>query len=170
MDNNQSNWQTVGLGIIFLGILCWLGAWVTVNIFGHIAHAPWQFISILVAFLGAIITFASNYTSQIRNEQRDNKVRIYQEITTFLSKVFYSLATDRPHTRQDIKEFAITITPSILMWGSDGVVNSFLQFLESDEPLEDFEKMMLEIRKDLGHNNKLSENLIIRIFNCNLPD
>jgi len=54
------------------------------------------------------------------------------------------------------------------MWASDGVVKSFLDFLESDEPLVMFEKMMLEIRKDLGHNNNLPDRPILRIFNYHL--
>jgi len=98
MDNNSSNWQSVGLAFILLGTI----AWGFIAIFGQIAHAPWQFLSILTAAIGAIITFASTYLSQIINEQRENKVRIYEEITTFLSQVFYSLMSEDPRSRKDI--------------------------------------------------------------------
>ncbi|BAY14197.1 hypothetical protein [Calothrix sp. NIES-2098] len=71
MKNNTN----IGLGIItitILGLIAW-------GLFHEIGQAPWQFITILIALLGALITFAGNLQIQIRNEQKPNKVEIYDE-------------------------------------------------------------------------------------------
>ena len=159
MDNNSSSWQSIGIGLIFIGLI----GWFSIALFEQIIHAPWQFLSIFVALLGTLITVGANYTSQIRNEHKEKKIEVYEEISECLGQMLYCKIANFQEPEEDILTFTARITPKLVMWGSDGVLKSFRTFLESTEPFLDFEKMMLEIRKDLGHNNS-TEGQVIGIF------
>jgi hypothetical protein len=159
MNNNSASWQSISLGFIFIGLL----VWGCIALFEQIIHAPWQFLSILIGLLGALITVTANYTTQIRNEQKDKKIEVYAEISECLGQMLYCKISNFQKPQEDLLTFTVRITPKLIMWGSDGVIKSFRTFLESSEPFLDFEKMMLEIRKDLGHSNS-SEGQVIGIF------
>jgi len=76
---SNANWQSAGLGLIviaILGLIIWA-------LFYEIGKAPWQFITILIALLGTLITIAGNLQIQIRNEQKPKKVEIYDKIIKF---------------------------------------------------------------------------------------
>lgn len=72
---SDTNWQSAGLGLIviaILGLIIW-------GLFYEIGQAPWQFITILIALLGTLITFSGNFLIQIRNEQKPKKIEIYDK-------------------------------------------------------------------------------------------
>jgi hypothetical protein len=159
MENNSSSWQSIGIGFIFIGLIGWL----CITLFEQIIHAPWQFLSILIALLGTLITVGANYTSQIRNEHKDKKIEVYEEMSECLGQILYRKIANFQEPEEDLLTFTARITPRLVMWGSDGVLTSFRTFIESSDPFTDFDKMMLEIRKDLGHNNS-TEGQVIGIF------
>jgi hypothetical protein len=159
MNNNSAGWQSIGLGFIFIGLI----AWGCIALFEQIIHAPWQFLSIFIALMGTLITVVANYTTQIRNEHKDKKIEVYAEISEYLGQMLYCKIADFKQPQEDLLTFTVRITPKLIMWGSDGVLKSFKTFVESNDPFIDFERMMLEIRKDLGHNNS-SEGQVIGIF------
>ena len=159
MDNNSNSWQSIGIGFILIGLI----GWFCITLFEQIIHAPWQFLSILSALLGTLITVVANYTAQIRNENKEKKIEVYEEISECLGQILYCKIADFQEPQEDLLTFTVRITPKLVMWGSDGVLKSFRTFLESTEPFLDFERMMLEIRKDLGHNNS-TEGQVIGIF------
>ncbi|MDP8935283.1 MAG: hypothetical protein M3N42_14370, partial [Cyanobacteriota bacterium] len=63
-------------GIAIFGVL--IGA-----LFYEIGQAPWPFITIVIALLGALITVAGNFSIQIRNEQKPKKIEIYDKVINF---------------------------------------------------------------------------------------
>lgn len=97
----NTDWQSIGIGIVAITIFG-LVAWA---LFHEIGRAPWQFITILIALLGALITFAGNLQIQIRNEQKPNKTAIYNKLIKFFfntimaSKLGHESRTDEELTR-----------------------------------------------------------------------
>ena len=67
---SDTNWQSAGFGLLIIAII----GWIILGLFHEINQAPWQFITVLIGLLGALIAFASNLHIQIRNEQKPKKV------------------------------------------------------------------------------------------------
>jgi hypothetical protein len=167
----MKNDTNIGLGIItiaILGLIIW-------TLLHEISQAPWQFITILVALLGALITFAGNLQIQIRNEQKPKKIEIYDKvIKLFFDSLFASKLGQKPKTKEElVKEFAV-MTPDLILWASDDVLNVYINFRKiANDNIQDsskdsillFGQMLLAMRKDLGHqNNKMSEKQILLTF------
>ncbi len=72
-----------------------------------------------------------------------------------------------------IKGFA-DMTPDLVLWASDDVLNLYIEFrkiltndprMNLNDSIKLCEKMLLEIRKDLGHqNNNINELSILGTF------
>ncbi len=96
MESN-TNWQNAGLGLIGIAIF----AAIICALFYQIGQAPWQFITILIASLGALITVAGNFNIQIRNEQKPKKVEIYEKvINLFFDSIFAQKLGQEPKTEE----------------------------------------------------------------------
>lgn len=166
---NNTNLQSVGLGIVgivFIITIIWV-------VFHELTQAPWQFITILVALIGALITVVGNYQLQIRNEQKDKKVETYKKLIEFFFKFFFATKLgNEPVTEREMFEFFYNITPDLLFWASDDVLTLYIKFREVgnnqdsvDNPIILFSKMLIAIRKDLGHqNSKINERSILSTF------
>ena len=98
MDNNSTSWQSIGIGFIFIGLI----GWFSIALFDQIIHAPWQFLSIFVALLGTLITVGANYTSQIRNEHKEKKIEVYEEISECLGQILYYKIANFQEPEEDI--------------------------------------------------------------------
>lgn len=159
MESN-TNWQSAGFGIIAIAILGSI-TWV---LFHEIGQAPWQFITILVALLGALITFASNLQIQIRNEQKPKKTEIYEKVINFFFDSILATKLERQSkTEKELVQGFADMTPDLILWASDDVLNLYIEFRQlSTSNLNDssrnpsllFGQMLLAMRKDLGHQNK----------------
>jgi CDP-diglyceride synthetase len=82
---SNTNWQNAGLGLIgiaIFGVLIWA-------LFYQIGQAPWPFVTIVIALLGALITVAGNFSIQIRNEQKPKKIEIYDKVINFFLIVYF---------------------------------------------------------------------------------
>lgn len=171
----MKNDTNIGLGIITLAILG-LFIW---GLFHEIGQAPWQFITILIALLstllGTLITFASNLQIQIRNEQKPKKIEVYDKVIKFFfDSILASKLGREPKTEQELVQGFSDMTPDLILWASDDVLNLYIKFRQlannnmqdsSSNPILLFGQMLLAMRKDLGHqNNKLNELLILGTF------
>ena len=122
MDKKTNDWQNIGLGLIAIGLIGWL----TITLFSTLEKAPWQALAVILTFIGSALTIRSNIQLKIREEQREYKVKIYEDITHFFFKnIFASKLGEQPKTDSEIIEFLVEITPRLIMWGSDDVVKSF---------------------------------------------
>lgn len=161
----------IGLGIITLAIL---GA-IIWALFYEIGQAPWQFITILIALLGTLITFSGNLLIQIRNEQKPKKIEIYDKIIKFFfDSIFSSKLGQQPKTEEELIQGFADMTPDLILWASDDVLNVYTQLrqiinnnmqdsLNNTIPL--FGQLLLAMRKDLGHQNKqINEVVILNTF------
>ncbi|MGK7940783.1 MAG: hypothetical protein AB4062_11670 [Crocosphaera sp.] len=110
--NSEANWQSLSLGfiiILIIGLILWA-------LFYEIGKAPWQFITILVALLGTLITVTNNLQIQIRNEQKPKKVEIYDKVMKlFFDSILASKLGQEPKSETElIKEFT-NITPDLIL-------------------------------------------------------
>jgi len=180
MENKVTNWKNAGIGLLGLGVMGWL----TITLFSTLEQAPWQALTVILAVFGSALTIASNFQSQIRSEQREHKREIYEKITHFFFENLFALKLGQePKTEAEITQFLIQVTPKLVMWGSDQVVKSFREFRDagarhnSDSQVSVivlmliYEQMLLNIRKDLGHQNQaLVKGSILGIFINNIDE
>jgi hypothetical protein len=168
---SDTNWQSAGLGLIviaILGLIIW-------GLFYEIGQAPWQFITILIALLGTLITFSGNFLIQIRNEQKPKKIEIYDKIIKFFfDSILASKLGQKPKTEEELIQGFADMTPDLILWASDDVLNLYIKFRQitnnnmqdsSSNPILLFGQMLLAMRKDLGHqNNQINEVSILGTF------
>jgi hypothetical protein len=168
---SDTNWQSAGLGLIVIAIIG-LIAWA---LFYEIGQAPWQFITILIALLGTLITFSGNFLIQIRNEQKPKKIEIYDKIIKFFfDSILASKLGQKPKTEEELIQGFADMTPDLILWASDDVLNLYIKFRQitnnnmqdsSSNPILLFGQMLLAMRKDLGHqNNQINEVSILGTF------
>lgn len=167
----DTNRQNVGLGLIaitILGLIFWA-------LFHEISQAPWQFITILIALLGTLITVSGNLQIQIRNEQKPKKIEIYEKvIKLFFESILASKLAREPKTQEELVQALADMTPDLILWASDDVLSLFINFRQASsnnvqEPEANlgyiFGQMLLAMRKDLGHqNNQIDEVFILGTF------
>ncbi|MEG4294135.1 hypothetical protein Q5692_35525 [Microcoleus sp. C2C3] len=168
MESN-TNWQNAGLGLIgvaILGAIIWA-------LFYEIGQAPWQFITIIIASLGALITVAGNFNIQVRNEQKPKKIEIYDKvINLFFDSIFAQKLGQEPKSEEELIKSIHDMTPDLILWASDDVLNLYIKFRQmankqdsSTTPILLFGQMLLAMRKDLGHqNNQINEESILGTF------
>ena len=169
----DTNWQSIGIGIVAIAIVG-LVAWA---LFHEISKAPWQFITILIALFGTLITFAGNLQIQIRNEQKPKKTEIYdQVINFFFDSILASKLGRHPKSEGELVQGFADMTPDLILWASDDVLNLYIEFrqMANDNLLKSssknnlillFGQLLLAMRKDLGHrNNKIDEISILGTF------
>ncbi|MBD2246787.1 hypothetical protein [Nostoc sp. FACHB-888] len=170
----KTNWQNTGLGLVGIALIGWL----LITLFSTLEQAPWQALTVVLAVFGSALSVGSNFQNQIRNEQREYKVKIYEDITHFFFEIIFATKLGKiQKTEEEVTAFLVDITPKLVMWGSDDVVKSFKEFRSSAsktgsdsytssiETMLFFERMLLDIRKDLGHSNRnLKTCSILGIF------
>lgn len=164
---SNTNWQSVGIGIVAITILG-LMAW---GLFHEISQAPWQFITVLIALLGALITFAGNLQIQIRNEQKPKKTEMYDKVINFfLDSILADKLGQQPKNEAELVQGFAEMTPDLILWASDDVLNLYIKFRQMansnvqdslNSPLLLFGQLLLAMRKDLGHQNKQIDEVSI---------
>lgn len=180
MKNDTANWQNLGIAMVVLAILI---ALVVLLLFG-ISKAPWQAITILIGTAGVLITVAGNLNIKIREEQRERKVELYDKVMKlFFSSFFAKLFKLEPKNEEDLAKEIAEITPDLILWASDEVLLTYINLKHFSikeansnpaKSLNIFGKLLLAMRKDLGHqNSNLTERKILGTFVIdpeNLPE
>lgn len=160
----EINLRNFGLGLLAIGFI----AFVVLGLIYEIGQAPWQFITILIGFVGAIIAFASNWQIQIRNEQKPKKIAIYDKIIKFFfDSLFAEKINQKPKTEEELVKGFVEMTPDIILWASDDVLKNYIKFRQNAEGSDIFlfGEMLLAMRKDLGHQNQnLTKQEILGTF------
>lgn len=174
MENKVNNLQSAGIGLLALGVIGWL----VIAFFSTLEQAPWQALTVILAVFGSALTIASNFQTQIRSEQREHKLEIYEKITHFFFENLFAVRLGQePKTEEEVTQFLVEVTPKLVMWGSDQVLKSFREFRKAGDGQNSnsqaaglelmliYEQMLLHIRKDLGHQNQaLTKGSILGIF------
>lgn len=132
--------------------------------------------TIFVSVVSVLISKRLEQKALIRNQQRDKKIPIYEELITFLFKIWRNAidGTAQP-TEKEMVDFMIGFTQKLLIWGSDEVVASFCKFRKSGQDPKTImfaiEDIWLAVRRDLGHDNKgISRGMLLGLIVTDIDD
>jgi hypothetical protein len=153
------------LGLVTLAVLGW-GLWEAINWYLSIIKSLDKQVAaaiiaasttILVSVLSLILAKYFENKRLIEKDIRDKKIIVYEKLMTY----FFQLTGAKDKSKvQSIDDFYIEFAPSFITWGSDEVIKLWSDFRKvassSDTlaTLATFEKLLLFIRKDIGHKNK----------------
>lgn len=120
-------------------------------------------VTIFISVISVLISKHSEQETTIRNEHRQKKIPIYEELIEFVFKIMKAVREKKPVDDSEVIEFMTKFIQKLLIWGADEVVSSFYEFMQASRNSERgdsitiilaLEDVLLKIRKDLGHDNK----------------
>ncbi len=131
--------------------------------------------TIIVSVISVLVAKRLEYKSILMKEHREKKVPFYDELIRFiLGLVFAEKRSITPLSEQEIINKLTFFTEDLIIWGSDDVLNTWIEFRKvlianTEQPstniVFEVEKLLLAIRKDLGHSNKnLSKGKLLSAF------
>lgn len=165
----------MGLGLYWLIRTAFrvLSSWDSDIAVAIIAAAATVLVSVISVVLGKIY----EARTAIQKELRERKTPVYEEFITFIFRVFLGEKTGTAPTEQEMAEFLSNYNQKMMVWGSDSVLREWSawrrcleQHTTDPEPnfvagLVQYEKLILAIRKDLGHKNEgIGKFDILRLF------
>jgi len=171
------------LATIVLGLLGW-GTWEAASLYISILKTLDKQVAaaIIAASTTIIVSVASLIIAKyfenkrlIEKDIRDKKVVVYEK----LMKYFFQMTGAKDQSKvQPLDEFYIEFAPSFITWGSDEVIKLWSDFRrvaagsDSHATLATFEKLLLIIRKDVGHKNKGidQDKILLSTFINNLEE
>jgi len=137
-------------------------------------------VTVIVSVITLIITKYLETKATITQQLRERKVPVYEEfISTMFGMLFAEKVGQERMTEPEIIKFFVSWTERLVIWGSDDVVKEFRAFrmhfvnVDADAPpsrhafegMFRFEKVMLAVRRDLGHSNvNLGRGSILGLF------
>ncbi len=139
--------------------------------------------TILVSVISVFVSKHLERRAETLTHLRDKKTPTYEKIINFIFSVTFAekLEKEKPKEKEII-EFMAEITPELIVWGSDEMLDAFHKFKTGSIKLSEeknqspyailimVEEFLLAIRKDLGHKNKsLSRGKILGLFINDLP-
>ncbi len=121
---------------------------------------------------------------EIEQQHREAKIPAYTDFIEFLFKLFNTQKTNTVMSPEEVLKAMQDFTRKILIWGSDSVIKDYATFSERSTDIEErkkkgetisqaehvktmllFEKLLYDIRADLGHVNKgLGECDLLALF------
>ena len=112
-----------------------------------------------------ILSKQYEHKRDIRKEHNSKKVPVYEELISFMFKVFFAQkAGEKPPSEQEIIKFFAESTPKLVVWGDESVIKSFCLLRDKSVNIDSgksapvtmflFENLLLAMRKDLGHKDK----------------
>lgn len=126
--------------------------------------------TVFVSLATVLISKRLEQNALIKNQQREKKIPIYEELLQFLFRVARASKDGKNMpTEDEITDFMFRFTQTLIIWGSDDVVLAFVKFRDpSRQPsniLFAVEDIWSAIRKDLGHSNKgISKGMLLRLI------
>lgn len=131
--------------------------------------------TLLVSVFSVLWSKRVDRIREIEQEQRKQKIPVYEE---FLSLIFRMLFAEKlgegPVTEQDMMKSMSLFGQKIMVWGSDDVLKEYASWrrvataiAEGNPAFHLFavERLLLAIRKDVGHKNKnLKQGDLLSIF------
>lgn len=142
-------------------------------------------INLIVAIIGGTITVSSFFITrylerkkEIEFEIRNKKIPIYEEFFNFYFKVVLGDKNGKPISHNETVEFFKDFHKKVIVWFPDDILNSYLiwksklqEYSENNDELKlkelilIQEKLMKEIRQDIGHaNSKLKKGDLSSLY------
>ena len=184
MTTQRSTIWTSLLGLICFVVLVWgliaLGRYFVSTFVGlnpNVAAAiVAAFATVLVSVLTVVGGKRLEAVALITKEHREKKIPVYEDFINFWFKyLFTKKAGEDPPSDEQVIRFLSNYTQKIMVWGSDEVIAAWVKFryssmnaAHSSNPhpiLDHYEKLILAIRRDLGHKNAgIGQGDILRLF------
>ena len=138
-----------------------------------IAAAATALVSVITIIIGKIY----EARTAVQEELRKRKTPVYEEFITFIFRVLLGEKTGTAPTEDEMAKFLSEYNQKMMVWASDSVLKEWAAWRKSLENhdgssennfvpgLLQYEKLILAIRKDLGHKNEGIEKFdILRLF------
>jgi hypothetical protein len=116
--------------------------------------------TILVSVGSLILSNRYQVRQQIQQAQRERKSQVYEEMLEY----WFWVMRERGETSEDERKqrdeaYHSTVPQKLITWASEPVLKGYASTLGpyeegEDTSIFDFEKLILTIRRDLGHTNK----------------
>lgn len=186
MNSKLSNSITVVLGFIVIIVIGYFVYKMTALIISKIDNLD---ANILVAILAAASTIIGFYITRylerkkiIEQQIREQKLPIYGEFIDFMFKIFENTkANSKEHiSTEEMNKFFWNLNKKSILWLSDNTLKSYVTWKnsisninESNENKElagtklllDFENLLLDFRKDIGHKNEnIDQGDLLKMF------
>lgn len=162
------------LAVFSLIILGSLGVWkVGVTLSPQITAAIIAGVAtVLVSVFSILWSKRSERLREIEQEQRKQKLPIYEEFVAFVLKLILAEKLgNKPVPEKEMIKFMSTFAQKLIVWGADEVLSEYVAFRHMAATGSGLqiafavEKLLLAIRKDIGHKNaKLQSGDILRVF------
>lgn len=127
--------------------------------------------TILVSVGSLILSNRSQARQQAQQAQHDRKAEAYEELLTYWFWVMRERRQASENKRkQTDAQYRATVPQKLITWGSEDVIKEFTAQVGPSGVTEEtsilgFEKLLLAVRKDLGHSNKgLEQGDLLRPF------
>ncbi len=178
----MKNTFSVVLGMVLLVALCWGVYYLLTLGFSAIAGFDKSVAAAIVLACGTVIVSvitvvagrALEQRALIEKEHRERKIPIYIELLSFLFRFLMGEKTGETPTEKDVFDFVAHFNRDFMVWGADNVLKAWVEFRKNAivGPSENtvgsmllLEKLIREIRLDLGHKNKnLLDGDILSLF------
>ncbi len=122
----------------------------------------------LASVFSLVATRTLERSNQIVKEHREHKIPIYEDLIRFMARVQFANKLGNAPSQQEAVSFYSEFQQKLMVWGDDQVVKQFAILHEawvkaiqergtvsgSDAPMKEYEKLVMMIRKDLGHHNR----------------
>ena len=174
--------------LIVLVVAGWL-AWLAASfVWGGLTSLEPAILSPLLlasgTVIGVVVTVVGGQALQRRaateEAHRPHKIEIYQRYMKEWGEVLQLGRAKEKRSPSavvgpDVIDYLAQFTREVILWGSDGVLREYSQFMQAARGVEgmahgqeavfSFEKSLLEMRKDLGHTNRgIKQGDILRLF------
>jgi hypothetical protein len=169
------------LGIILLICVALIAAWIMIMFGGWVSTLDKSILGPLLAALvgltGILVTQWSSKSREIAESHRASKVKVYELFFDIIEMFLYEADRDEKvmvdgELSPAAKRLFAQFSRELLIWGSPGVIEAWLSYRritsrspETSEIMVSVDKMLKEIRKDLGNRNfGLKQGDLVRIY------
>lgn len=171
MANRKKQISQLILGVSLLIIMIW-GGWKVLQLLwdafsqvnptvgaGMLAASA----TVIVSVISVLIAKRLEYRATLAKEHREKKIPFYEDFVSFTFRITFSERLGlEPITEKEMVREATKFTQNLIVWGADDVVDAWFRFrnksINSDGSgvavMFEVEKLLLAIRKDLGHENR----------------
>lgn len=162
----------VGIGLLVAAIISW-------GLFTLNPNVSAAIIATAVTAMVSIYQINASRRHQtealIEKDLREKKVEVYQKLISFIIEMLFADKMGKTKSPQDVLRAYAEFAPSMTIWTSDEVLAEFARFrtglveqkdsLDARDVVRHLERLILTIRRDLGHQNvALTEGDIISVF------
>lgn len=119
--------------------------------------------TVVVSVVSVLVAKRLEYRTTLAKEHREKKIPFYEDFVAFTFRIAFADKLGlEPLTEKEMIQEATKFTQNLIVWGADDVVDAWFRFrnksINSDGSglvvMFEIERLLLAIRKDLGHENK----------------